>query len=106
MNITEIRNKTAAAQASKAHVRAKEFINSPLKDFIDKQIEELAGEGKNELWLNFDYTTERVLGERYGEPLISSVIHYYQNKGFTAWDELWRSPDGSEHVIIIISWKY
>ena len=105
MTIIEIRNKTAAAQASKATIRAKEFINSPLKDFIDKQIEELAAEGKNELWLNFDYTTERVLGERYGEPLISSVIHHYQNKGFTAWDELWRSPDGYGNTALVISWQ-
>lgn len=101
MNITEIRRKTIAARASNDTFLIKEFINSPLKDYINKQIHKAAEKGESELWLDFYATKKRMLGEKYGVPTMSSAIHYYQNKGFEATS---RRVPCSENVALVISW--
>ena len=46
MDITKLRNQTAAARASKEALEEAEFLASPLKDFFDRRIQEAADEGK------------------------------------------------------------
>ena len=101
MNIAEIRRKTIAARASNDTFLIKEFINSPLKDYINKQIHKAAEKGERELWLDFYATKKRMLGEKYGGPTMSSAIHYYQNKGFEATS---RRVPCSENIALVISW--
>ena len=101
MNIAEIRRKTAAARASNDAFLIKEFSNSPLKKYINKQIHKAAEKGESELWLDFYTIKQSMLGEKYGVPTMSSAIHYYQNKGFEATS--CRMPC-SENVAIVISW--
>ena len=104
MNIAEIRNKTIAARAAKNSKFADEFKNSPLKEYIDKRINEVAEEGESELWLDFYAVKQRILGHKYGGPLMSSVIHHYQNEGFTATPRHAPAPDGYEIIALVISW--
>ena len=104
MNAAEIRNKTVAARAAKNAEWAAQFRNSPLKEYIDKRINELAEEGESELWLDFYAIKQRILGYKYCGPLLSSVIHHYQNEGFTATSRVAPAPDGYEMVALVISW--
>ena len=104
MNIAEIRNKTIAARGAKNADFAAQFRNSPLREYIDKRINEVAEEGESELWLDFYATKKRILGHKYGGPLMSSVIHHYQNEGFTATSQVAPAPDGYELIALVISW--
>ena len=105
MDITELRNLTAAARASKEAREEAEFVASPLKAFFDRRIKEVAAEGKSELSLNFYYVKERELGDKYDGPTIEAVIRHYLSEGFTAWHESWLSPTGYGNTSIIISWR-
>ena len=105
MDITKLRNQTAAARASKEALEEAEFLASPLKDFFDRRIQEAANEGKSELSLNFYYIKERELGDKYDGPTIDAVIRHYFSEGFTAWHESWLSPTGYGNTSIIISWR-
>lgn len=104
MNAAEIRNKTVAARAPKNANFAARFRNSPLKEYIDMRINELAEEGESELWLDFYATKQRLLGDKYCGPLLSSVIHHYQNEGFTATSKVSHASDGYEIIALVISW--
>ena len=104
MDITKLRNQTAAARASKEELEEAEFLASPLKDFFDRRIQEAANEGKSELSLNFYYIKERELGDKYDGPTIDAVIRHYSNKGFVAYKESWLSPNGYGNTSIVISW--
>ena len=105
MDITELRNLTAAARASKEAREEAEFVASPLKAFFDRRIKEVAAEGKSELSLNFYYVKERELGDKYDGPTIEAVTRHYLSEGFTAWHESWLSPTGYGNTSIIISWR-
>ena len=105
MDITELRNKTAAARASKEAREEAEFLASPLKEFLDRRIKEAAAEGKSEVSLNFYYIKERVLGDKYDGPTIGAVIRHYLSEGFIAWHESWCSPTGYGNTALVISWK-
>lgn len=105
MDITELRNKTAIARASKEALEEAEFLASPLKEFFDRRIQEAADEGKSELSLNFYYIKERELGSKYDGPTLAAVIRHYLSEGFTAWHESWLSPTGYGNTSIIISWR-
>ena len=101
MNIAEIRRKTFAARASNDAFLIKEFSNSSLKKYINKQIHKAAEKGESELWLDFYATKKLLLGYKYGVPTMSSAIHYYQNKGFEATS---RRVPCSENIALVISW--
>ena len=103
MNIAEIRNKTVAARAANNADFAAQFRNSPLREYIDKRINEVAEEGESELWLDFYATKKRLLGYKYRGPDMSSVIHHYQNEGFTATSRR-DVANGSEIIALVISW--
>ena len=105
MDITKLRNQTAAARASKEALEEAEFLASPLKDFFDRRIQEAANEGKSELSLNFYYIKKRELCDKYDGPTIDAVIRHYLSEGFTAWHESWLSPTGYGNTSIIISWR-
>ena len=105
MDITELRNLTAAARASKEAREEAEFVASPLKAFFDRRIKEVAAEGKSELSLNFYYVKERELGNKYDGPTIDAVIRHYLSEGFIAWHKSWLSPTGYGNTNIIISWR-
>ena len=105
MDITELRNLTAAARASKEAREEAEFVASPLKAFFDRRIKEVAAEGKSELSLNFYYIKERELGNKYDGPTLAAVIRHYLSEGFIAWHESWLSPTGYGNTSIIISWR-
>ena len=105
MDITELRNKTAAARASKEAREEAEFLASPLKEFLDRRIKEAAAEGKSELSLNFYYIKERVLGNKYRGATIDAVIRHYRNGDFLVYSKSWLSPNGYGNTSLIISWK-
>lgn len=105
MDITEIRNQTANARAAKEAREEAEFMASPLKDCIDERIQKAVNEGESEVSLNFYYTKERVLGDKYDGPTIDAVIRHYSNEGFSARHESWLSPNGYGNTSLIISWK-
>ena len=105
MDITEIRNQTAAARASKEAREEAEFVASPLKEFLDRRIKEAAAEGKSELSLNFYYIKERELGDKYRGPTIDAVIRHYRNGDFLAYSKNWLSPNGYGNTALVISWK-
>ena len=105
MDITEIRNQTAAARASKEAREEAEFVASPLKAFFDRRIKEAAAEGKSELSLNFYYVKERELGDKYSGPTIDAVIRHYRNGNFLVYSKSWLSPNGYGNTSLIISWK-
>ena len=105
MDITKLRNQTAAARASKEALEEAEFLASPLKAFFDRRIQEAADEGKSELSLNLYYIKERELGDKYDGPTLAAVIRHYMNEGFIAWHESWLSPTGYGNTNIIISWR-
>ena len=105
MDITELRNLTAAARASKEAREEAEFVASPLKAFFDRRIKEVAAEGKSELSLNFYYIKERELGDKYVGPTLGAVIRHYLSEGFAAWHESWLSPNGYGNTNIVISWR-
>ena len=104
MDITKLRNQTAAARASKEELEEAEFLASPLKDFLDRRIKEVVAEGKSELSINFYYIKERELGDKYSGPTIDAVIRHYRNGGFLAYSKNWLSPNGSGNTSLIISW--
>ena len=105
MDITELRNKTAAVQAAKESVENSEFINSPLKACIDSKIQEAADRGESTLSLEFYCLKQRKLGSRYGGPMIDTVIRHYQNEGFIAWPKYWWAAEGYSNVSLNISWR-
>lgn len=105
MDITEIRNQTAAARASKEAREEAEFMASPLKEFLDRRIKEAAAEGKSEVSLNFCYSKERVLGNKYRGATIDAVIRHYRNGDFLVYSKSWLSPNGYGNTSLIISWK-
>ena len=105
MDITKLRNQTAAARASKEEFEEAEFLASPLKEFFDRRIQEAADEGKSELSLNFYYIKERELGNKYDGPTLAAVIRHYLSEGFIAWHESWLSPNGYGNTSIVISWR-
>ena len=105
MDITEIRNQSAASRASKEAREEAEFMASPLKAFFDRRIKEAAAGGKSELSLNFYYIKERELGDKYSGPTIGAVIRHYLSEGFIAWHESWLSPTGYGNTSLVISWK-
>ena len=105
MDITELRNKTAAARASKEAREEAWFMASPLKEYIDQRIQEAANEGENKTSLNFYYSKKRVLGYEYSGPKIDAVIRHYKNEGFVAYSESWLSPNGYGNTALVISWK-
>ena len=105
MDITELRNKTAAARASKEAREEAEFMASPLKEFLDRRIKEAAAEGKSVVSLNFYYIKERVLGNKYRGTTIDAVIRHYRNSDFLAYSKNWLSPNGSGNTALVISWK-
>ena len=105
MDITEIRNQTVAARASKEAREEAEFVASPLKEFLDRRIKEAAAEGKSELSLNFYYIKERELGDKYRGPTIDAVIRHYRNGDFLAYSKNWLSPNGYGNTALVISWK-
>lgn len=105
MDITKLRNQTAAARASKEELEEAEFLASPLKDFFDRRIQEAANEGKSELSLNFYYIKERELGNKYNGPTLAAVISHYLSEGFAAWHKSWLSPNGYGNTNIVISWR-
>ena len=88
MNIAEISNQTAAIRASREACEDTEFINSPLRKYIDNQIYKAAAVGKNNVCLGFCTIKERVLGDRYGGPTIEAAERYYKNKGFDVFDDV------------------
>ena len=88
MNIAEISNQTAAIRASREACEDIEFINSPLRKYIDNQIYKAAAVGKNNVCLGFCTIKERVLGDRYGGPTIEAAERYYKNKGFDVFDDV------------------
>ena len=104
MDITELRNKTAAARASKEAREEAWFMASPLKEYIDQRIKEATNEGENKTSLNFYYIKKRVLGYEYSGPKIDAVIRHYRNEGFVAYSNTWLSPNGSGNTSLIISW--
>lgn len=104
MDITKIREQTAAARAFKEELEKVEFLYSPLKELFDRRIQKAASKGKGELSLNFFDIKERVLGERYGGPTIDTVIRHYSNEGFDVRKENLLSPNGSGNMSLIISW--
>ena len=55
MDITKLREQTAAARASKEAREEAWFMASPLKEYIDQRIQEAANEGENKTSLNFYY---------------------------------------------------
>ena len=105
MDITKLRNQTAAARASKEALEEAEFLASPLKDFFDRKIQEAANKGKSELSLNFYYIKERELGDKYDGPTLAAVIRHYRNGGFLAYSKNWLSPNGYGNTNIVISWR-
>ena len=105
MDITKLRNQTAAARASKEALEEAEFLASPLKDFFDRRIQKAANEGKSELSLNFYYIKERELGNEYDGPTIDAVIRHYLSEGFVAYSKSWLSPNGYGNTAIVISWR-
>ena len=105
MDITEIRNQTAAVRASKEAREEAEFVASPLKDCIDDRIQKAANKGESEVSLNFYYLKQCVLGDTYNGPTIGAVIRHYSNEGFSARHESWFSPNGYGNTALVISWK-
>ena len=105
MDITKLRNQTAAARASKEELEEAEFLASPLKDFFDRRIQEAANEGKSELSLNFYYIKERELGNKYNGPTLAAVIRHYLSEGFITWHKSWLSPNGYGNTNIVIAWR-
>ena len=95
MNIIELRNKTAAARASKDAALDAEFKASLLRKYIDQLIQKAADNGEGKLILNFYYAKERVFSERYGGPTMAAAVRHYRSEGFDAL---------SEGTNIIISW--
>ena len=104
MDIIKLREQTAAARASKDSVLDAEFNNSPLKEYIDRRIQEVANNGESELSLNFFDIKERVLGERYGGPTIGSAVRHYSNEGFSTYSKSWLSQNDNFNTSLIISW--
>ena len=111
MDIAKLRKQTAAACAAVAASRAAtsaaldaEFNNSPLKEYIDRRIQEAANKGKSELSLNFFDIKERALGNRYGGPTLGAAIYHYSNEGFLVYSKSWLSPNGYGNTSLIISW--
>ena len=49
MDVTELRNLTAAARASKEAREEAWFMASPLKEYIDQQIKAAANEGEQDV---------------------------------------------------------
>ena len=105
MDITEIRNQTAAVRASKEAREEAEFVASPLKDCIDDRIQKAANKGESAVSLNFYYLKQCVLGDTYNGPTIGAVIRHYSNEGFSARHESWFSPNGYGNTALVISWK-
>ena len=95
MNIIELRKKTMAARTLKDLAEDTEFNISPLRKYIDQQIQEAADNGEGKLILNFYYAKERVFSERYGGPTMAAAVRHYRSEGFDAL---------SEGTNIIISW--
>ena len=95
MNIIELRNKTLAARAVKDTALDAEFNASPLRKYIDKQIQEAARNGEGKLALNFYYANECAQGKRYGGPSMAAALRHYQSEGFIVFPE---------HENIVISW--
>ena len=95
MNIIELRNKTLAARAVKDTALDAEFKASPLRKYIDKQIQEAASNGEGKLTLNFYYANECAQGKRYGGPSMAAALRHYQSEGFIAFPE---------RAHIVISW--
>ena len=104
MDITKLRNQTAAARASKEAREEAWFMASPLKEYIDQRIQEAANEGENKTSFDFYYIKKRVLGYEYSGPTIDAVIRHYRNEGFLAYSKTWLSPNGDENLAIVISW--
>lgn len=105
MDITEIRNQTAAARASKEAREEAEFMASPLKNCIDERIQKAANNGESEVSLNFYYLKQCVLGDKYNGPTIDAVIRHYRNGDFLAYSKNWLSPNGYGNTALVISWK-
>ena len=104
MDITELRNKTAAARASKEEVEDNEFNTSLLRKNLDTLIQKAASKGKSELSLNFYCIKEIVLGERYGGPTIEAAIRHYSAEGFSVRKEYLLSSNDYSNESLIISW--
>ena len=105
MDIAKLRSQTAAARTSKEEIEDAKFNDNPLRSYIDNLIERASKNGEYEISLNYYYTKERVLGERYGGPSIEAVIRHYSREGFFARKESWLSPNGYGNTSLIISWK-
>ena len=104
MDITKLREQTAAARASKEKIEDDEFNTSLLRKNLDTLIQEAASNGKSELSLNFYCIKEIVLGERYGGPTIEAAIRHYSREGFYVRKENWRSTNDYGNTSLIISW--
>ena len=100
MNITEISNQTAAIRASREACEDIEFINSPLRKYIDNQIYKAAAVGKDNVCLGFCTIKERVLGDRYGGPTIEAAERYYENKGFGVFDDVFTGSEDEDSICI------
>lgn len=100
MNIAEISNQTAAIRASMEACEDIEFINSPLRKYIDNQIYKAAAVGKDNVCLDFCTIKERVLGDRYGGPTIEAAERYYKNKGFGVFDDVFTGSEDEDSIYI------
>ena len=95
MNIIELRNKTMVARTLKDIAADAEFNTSPLRKYIDQQIQLAADNGEGKVALNFSYVKERVLEKKYGGPTMAAALRHYQSEGFVVFPE---------HANIVISW--
>ena len=105
MDITELRNMTAAIHASMEVSEDNEFKNSPLNKYIDNQLYNAAALGKNNVCLNFYAIKECLFGDEYDGPTLDTVIRNYRNEGFVAFSDISWSLNGGWFRALIISWK-
>ena len=105
MDIAEISNQAAVIRASREAREDIEFINSPLRKYIDNQIYKAAAKGKNNVYLGFCTIKECVLGDRYGGPTIEAAVRYYKNKGFGACDDVFTGSEDEDSIYIYWPWS-
>ena len=104
MDITKLREQTAAARASKEKIEDAEFSTSLFRKYFDALIKEAAANGKSKISINFYRAKEHIFCERYCSPAIEAAIRHYSREGFYVRKENCLSPNGYGNTNLIISW--
>ena len=104
MDITKLREQTAAARASKEKIEDAEFSTSLFRKYFDALIKEAAANGEGKISTNFYCAKEHIFCERYCSPAIEAAIRHYSREGFYVRKENCLSPNGYGNTNLIISW--